>query len=372
MSNEKYYSLTEVCEILQISPDMIYRWENTYQDLKPSDQNRHHYTAWELDLLKYTKKSISIYDDAHDQVSVAIQKWINTHPKPMLREDEEKLFPRRIRYSVQDIWDDDLTKGRFGHSLNHPDFNDPIDEKELEHAFDKQAISPTKANEDDTVMSHHLQNNEDQKPTSQIQAMPPYTQPQNPNQSIPSITQQVIQMPNEYPQHFYMDPKNQATPPAYISPPSFKTDPPYHFHDPQASTHALASQYELGMPTAHPYADNPPNTIAHVNYPPQTSPSYKSSYSNQSTAHPQELPKETTMPKDVQKEDIDTNDILAWKRAFNRSQTELANVKADLSKARETIHLQQNNLKQLTAEFSALKELIRKEIYNLKDLVVDK
>ncbi len=267
MSTEKIYSLKEVCEILQIPPDTIYRWENTYQDLRPSDQNTHHYSGWELDLLKYTKKSMSVYGADPEKVMVAIQQWIKTHPRPMIREDQEKLFVQNQEQSIDSFWNQDVFPRE---QEIHP--QDPFYD-----AFDPM-----------------------------------------PNQQ-----------PNINPE------KAKAIPPSYISPPSvLQTEAPM----------SIISEYQP--------VETPQHRLSQF----------------QPSASTQNQVVEPQLPKD----DAESNDILAWKRAFHRSQTELANVRADLSKARETIHQQQHTLKQTAADFNALKELIRREIYNLKDLVVDK
>jgi hypothetical protein len=237
---QKYYLLNEICDILQISPDMIYRWGTICPELQTQVQNeKGRFTAWDLELLKYSKRAIAVYDMDYTSIRKAIVQWINTTPKPLDIPDYQQLIPVQIEQA-------------------QPEQAQP-EQVQIEQA---QSNQDHLEDEIDSLLNLHLPK---EVPTKQL------------NDSSMTIPIKEI-------------------------------------------------KEKMNI-----------------------------------------QPSQNSQPRDE-----DTTDVAAWKKAFNSSQLELTQLRADLSKARETIHLQQTNLKQVANEFNALKELIRKEIYNLRDLVVDK
>ncbi len=252
---QKYYLLNEICDILQISPDMIYRWGTICPELQTQVQNeKGRFTAWDLELLKYSKRAIAVYDMDYTSIRKAIVQWINTTPKPLDIPDYQQLIP--VQAQQVQIEQAQLEQVQ-------------IEQAQLEQAQPEQVqIEQAQSNQD------HLED------------------------EIDSLLN--LHLPKEVPTK--------------------------QLNDSSMTIPIKEIKEKMNI-----------------------------------------QPSQNSQPRDE-----DTTDVAAWKKAFNSSQLELTQLRADLSKARETIHLQQTNLKQVANEFNALKELIRKEIYNLRDLVVDK
>ncbi len=252
---QKYYLLNEICDILQISPDMIYRWGTICPELQTQVQNeKGRFTAWDLELLKYSKRAIAVYEMDYTSIRKAIVQWINTTPKPLESPDYEHL----TQVQAEQVQAEQVQTEQV-----------QTEQVQAEQVQAKQ------------VQAEYIQSNQDQL-----------------EDEIDSLLNQ--HLPKEVPTRQLND-----------------------------SSMTIPIKEIKEKMNIHPNQNNQPR-------------------------------------------DEDTTDVAAWKKAFNSSQLELTQLRADLSKARETIHLQQTNLKQVANEFNALKELIRKEIYNLRDLVVDK
>jgi hypothetical protein len=256
---QKYYLLNEICDILQISPDMIYRWGTICPELQTQVQNeKGRFTAWDLDLLKYSKRAIAVYEMDYTSIRKAIVQWINTTPKPLESPDYEHLTQVQAEPEYAQVQTEQVH----------------AEQVHAEQAHAEQVHA-------EQVQINQIESNQDQL-----------------EDEIDSLLNQ--HLPKEVPTRQLND-----------------------------SSMTIPIKEIKEKMNIHPNQNNQPR-------------------------------------------DEDTTDVAAWKKAFNSSQLELTQLRADLSKARETIHLQQTNLKQVANEFNALKELIRKEIYNLRDLVVDK
>jgi DNA-binding transcriptional MerR regulator len=86
---DKSYSLAEVSEILHISPDTIYKWENQMPQIKPrQSEGGRRYDEWELDLLRNTKRFFFTYNQEIRMTRVAVERWISKNPRPHLLLDD--------------------------------------------------------------------------------------------------------------------------------------------------------------------------------------------------------------------------------------------------------------------------------------------
>ena len=87
--SDKSYSLAEVSEILHISPDTIYKWENQMPQIKPrQSEGGRRYDEWELDLLRNTKRFFFTYNQEIRMTRVAVERWISKNPRPHLLLDD--------------------------------------------------------------------------------------------------------------------------------------------------------------------------------------------------------------------------------------------------------------------------------------------
>ena len=87
--SDKSYSLAEVSEILHISPDTIYKWENQMPQIKPrQSEGGRRYDEWELDLLRNTKRFFFTYNQEIRMTRVAVERWVSKNPRPHLLLDD--------------------------------------------------------------------------------------------------------------------------------------------------------------------------------------------------------------------------------------------------------------------------------------------
>jgi DNA-binding transcriptional MerR regulator len=84
--SEKRYSLLEVTEILQISTDTLYSWEDQLPELKPYQQGQRgdrSYTQWEVRLLQQARQLSQYYNQDLTGARRSLESWISKNPRPL-------------------------------------------------------------------------------------------------------------------------------------------------------------------------------------------------------------------------------------------------------------------------------------------------
>lgn len=88
--SEKRYSLLEVTEILQISTDTLYSWEDQLPELKPFQQGQRgdrSYSQWEVRLLQQARQLAQYYNQDLTGARRSLESWISKNPRPLSQAD---------------------------------------------------------------------------------------------------------------------------------------------------------------------------------------------------------------------------------------------------------------------------------------------
>lgn len=95
--SDQLLTLAELSETLQVSPDIIYKWEMSIPVIRPrlSDGGRR-YDSWEVEVLKQAKGFFIGYQHDLERTRVALERWVSRHPRPeppALSPDEDFFGP---------------------------------------------------------------------------------------------------------------------------------------------------------------------------------------------------------------------------------------------------------------------------------------
>ncbi|MBM4291969.1 MAG: MerR family transcriptional regulator, partial [Deltaproteobacteria bacterium] len=81
--SEQLLTLAELSEALQVSPDLLYKWETSIPLLRPRlSEGGRRYDAWEVEVLKQAKAFFVGYQQDLERTRMALERWVSRHPRP--------------------------------------------------------------------------------------------------------------------------------------------------------------------------------------------------------------------------------------------------------------------------------------------------
>jgi hypothetical protein len=81
--SEHLITLAELSESLQVSPDLIYKWELSIPMIRPRlSEGGRRYDTWEVEVLKQAKGFFIGYQHDLERTRVALERWVSRHPRP--------------------------------------------------------------------------------------------------------------------------------------------------------------------------------------------------------------------------------------------------------------------------------------------------